>query len=288
MYARVLQAPDLPVVDAFLRKHADSSMILRGNLLADGIEDNGGRYAGVYAGAFDPGGTLQGVAAHYRVMGNVFPQAENDDALDAAVSCAVSASGGPVRGVIGLRSLVRRAITRLQLAAAPCNYDANEGLYAVELTYLRKPALLLDPEVELRAVQPSDADLFREWVRDYEVNTLGAPDNDATRARCEEQLERAITSQEPCLLTHAGIPRAKTGFNARLPDMVQVGGVYTPPSQRGRGYARAAVALSLLRARARGAKRAVLFTGADNTQAIAAYKALGFERINDFAIVLFK
>lgn len=288
MYARVLQAPDLPVVDAFLRKHADSSMILRGNLLSDGIEDNGGRYSGVYAGAFDPGGALQAVAAHYRVMGNVFPQAENDDALDAAVSCAVEASGSQVRGVIGLRSLVRRAIRRLELDAAPCNYDANEGLYAVELTYLRKPALLLDPEVELRPLQPGDADFFFEWVRDYEVNTLGARDDEATRARCHEQLERALTSQEPCLLTHAGIPRAKTSFNARLPDMVQVGGVYTPPEHRGCGYARAAVALSLLRARARGVKRAVLFTGDDNKQAIAAYRALGFERVNDFAIVLFR
>jgi predicted GNAT family acetyltransferase len=288
MYARVLQAPDLPVLDAFLRKHADSSMVLRGNLLSDGIEDNGGRYSGVYAGAFDPGGALQGVAAHYRAFGNVFPQAESEAALDAAVSCAVRASGDRVRGVIGLRPLVRRAITRLELQAAPCNYDANEGLYALELSEMRRPALLLDSEVELRAPQASDADFYLEWLRDYEVTTLGAADDDATRARCRDDFERAVARQEPCLLTHAGIPRAKTNFNARLPDMVQIGGVYTPPQLRGRGYARAAVGLSLIKARARGVKRAVLFTGDDNQPAIAAYRALGFERINDFAIVLFR
>jgi ribosomal protein S18 acetylase RimI-like enzyme len=288
MYARVLQAPDLPVVDAFLRKHADSSMVLRSNLLTDGIEDNDGRYAGVYAGAFGSEGNLQAVAAYYRRFGNVFPQAENDEALDAAVSCAAQASGAEVRGVIGLRPLVRRAITRLELDGAPCKYDANEGLYAVELTYLRKPALLLDPEVELRAVQASDAAFFVDWLYDYEVRLLGAPEGEVTRQRCEEDFERTLASGEPCLLTHAGIPRAKTAFNARLPDMVQVGGVYTPPEQRGCGYARAAVALSLLRARARGVKRAVLFTGDDNQQAIAAYRALGFERIDDFAIVLFR
>ena len=120
------------------------------------------------------------------------------------------------------------------------------------------------------------------------MRLLGAADDDATRARCREDFERAFASQEPCLLTHAGIPRARSTFNARLPDMVQVGGVYTPPAQRGRGYARAAVALSLVHARRRGAKRAVLFTGDHNTSAIAAYRALGFERIDDFAIVLFK
>lgn len=288
MYARVLQAPDLPIVDAFLRKHADSSMVLRSNLLKDGIEDNGGRYAGVYAGAFGEEGNLEAVAAYYRVFGNVFPQAENDEALDAAVSCAAQASGTAVRGVIGLRPLVRRAITRLELDAAPCNYDANEGLYALELDQIRKPALLFDPTVELRPVQPSDADLYIAWQRDYDVRLLGAPDDAKLRAEAGEHFERMLASGEPTLLTHAGIPRAKTNFNARLPDMVQVGGVYTPPAQRGRGYARSAVALSLLRARAQGAKRGVLFTGDDNKPAIAAYRALGFERIDDFAIVLFR
>jgi predicted GNAT family acetyltransferase len=287
MYARVLQAPDLPQVDAFLRKHADSSMVLRSNLLADGIEDKGGRFGGVYAGAFGAEGTLRAVAAHYRRFGNVFPQAESEEALDAAVSCAVEASGDRVRGVIGLRPLVRRAIARLELNAAPCNYDANEGLYAIELEQLRKPALLLDPEVELRAVEPGDESFFVEWLIDYEVRTLGAPDNADTRQKCRESFARSLASKEPCLLTHAGIPRAKTDFNARLPDMVQVGGVYTPPQQRGRGYARAAVALSLLRARRRGAKRAVLFTGDDNLPAIGAYRSIGFGRVDDFAIVLF-
>lgn len=288
MQARVLRAPDLPIVDAFLRKHADSSMVLRGNLLADGIEDQGGRYGGVYAGAFAADGALRAVAAHYRVFGNVFPQAEAEDALDAAVACAVQASGTPVRGVIGRRPLVRRAIESLDLSSAPRNYDENEGLYALELDQIRKPALLLDSEVELRALQPSDADFYLDWQRDYETRTLGSPDDAAIRTKCQQDFARLLAAEEPCLLTHAGIPRAKTNFNARLPDMVQVGGVYTPPELRGRGYARAAVALSLIKARSRGAKRALLFTGEHNRSAIAAYTALGFSRIDDFAIVLFR
>lgn len=287
MYARVLQAPDQPALEAFLCKHKDSSMVLRSNLLANGIEDGGGRYSGVYAGAFDDGGALRGVAAHYRFWGNVFPQAESDEALAASVRCAVDASGLRVRGVIGRRPLVRQTIAHLELCSAQCNYDANEGLYALDLAELRKPALLLDPDVQLRALEASDEGYFLDWLLDYEVNTLGAPDDEDTRERCRAEYERKLASGEPCVLTHAGIPRARTDFNARLPDMVQVGGVYTPPPLRGRGYARSAVGLSLTQARARGAARAVLFTGDDNHAAIAAYRALGFQRIDDFAIVLF-
>jgi predicted GNAT family acetyltransferase len=84
-----------------------------------------------------------------------------------------------------------------------------------------------------------------------------------------------------------GRPVAFTGFNAALPDVVQVGGVYTPPFGRARGFARAAVAGSLLHARDRGAVRAVLFTDVDNAPAQRAYRALGFEPVGDWGLVRF-
>jgi predicted GNAT family acetyltransferase len=87
------------------------------------------------------------------------------------------------------------------------------------------------------------------------------------------------------LLEQDGWPVASTGFNARLPDVVQIGGVYTPPALRGRGYARAAVAGSLLAVRETGVRRAVLFTGTDNEPARRTYLALGFRVVGDFGFV---
>jgi predicted GNAT family acetyltransferase len=68
---------------------------------------------------------------------------------------------------------------------------------------------------------------------------------------------------------------------------VQIGGVWTPPAWRGRGYAKAVVAGALLAARERGVARSVLFTGPDNHPAQAAYRALGYGRVGDYALVLF-
>ena len=76
---------------------------------------------------------------------------------------------------------------------------------------------------------------------------------------------------------------AYTAFNARLPDVVQVGGVWTPPDMRGRGYARCAVAASLLQARAEGARRAILFT--NSASGARAYEALGFARTGQFGLL---
>jgi predicted GNAT family acetyltransferase len=70
-----------------------------------------------------------------------------------------------------------------------------------------------------------------------------------------------------------------------VPECVQVGGVWTPPEFRRRGYARCAVAASLLEVRAQRAVRAILF--ANDRWACRAYEALGFYAIGDYGLVLF-
>lgn len=100
----------------------------------------------------------------------------------------------------------------------------------------------------------------------------------------ESSLERGDT----WLLEDDGRPVAVTSFNAALAEVVQVGGVWTPPDRRGRGYGRAVVAASLLDARAEGVGRTVLFTGEANEPAIRAYLALGFQRVGDYRVVLLR
>jgi len=77
---------------------------------------------------------------------------------------------------------------------------------------------------------------------------------------------------------------AYSAFNAALPNIVQLGGIYTPPEFRGRGYARRAIAAQLLAARANGVTRSVLFT--NNASAVRCYEALGFRRIGEFSLVI--
>ena len=57
---------------------------------------------------------------------------------------------------------------------------------------------------------------------------------------------------------------------------------------RSQGFARAAVAGALLAARERGVPRSVLFTEEDNHPAKAAYRALGYQRVGDYGMVMFR
>jgi len=56
------------------------------------------------------------------------------------------------------------------------------------------------------------------------------------------------------------------------------------PPLRGRGYARCAVAGSLLEARADGARRAILFTS--NTSGRARVRTLGFTRAGEYGLLI--
>ncbi|WP_255362889.1 GNAT family N-acetyltransferase [Anabaena sp. CA = ATCC 33047] len=84
-------------------------------------------------------------------------------------------------------------------------------------------------------------------------------------------------------------PVAYSAFSGRLPDVVQIGGVWTPPELRGKGYAKCVVAGSLLEVRSQGVHRAILFTSPENLAAQAAYRGIGFHPTGEkFGLVLFK
>jgi predicted GNAT family acetyltransferase len=100
-------------------------------------------------------------------------------------------------------------------------------------------------------------------------------------------MQRSQAEGRNFALEQDGALVAYAGYNAATPGCVQIGGVWTPPALRGRGHARAVVAGALLLARARGVARSILFTGEDNRASQTAYRALGYERVGDYGLILF-
>jgi uncharacterized protein len=148
------------------------------------------------------------------------------------------------------------------------------------------PDALLSGSITCRPPLESERVTLREWRLHYDIETLGSPDSDATQQRAAEVLDRQIAEKNVWVAVAQDRPVSISAFNATLPDIVQLGGIYTPPDFRGRGYAKFAVAGSLIAARRRGVSRAVLFTR--NPSAARSYEAVGFKRIGDYGLVLFK
>ena len=77
------------------------------------------------------------------------------------------------------------------------------------------------------------------WRREYDLHTTGFPDHSIDDAANRDILAGMIETNGLWVLDEAGCSVSMTGFNAALPDVVQVGGVFTPVEWRGRGDGRA-------------------------------------------------
>ncbi|MGB3554705.1 MAG: GNAT family N-acetyltransferase [Jannaschia sp.] len=185
--------------------------------------------------------------------------------------------GRALMGLAGPAGPVRALMAVADLADAPCRLAEDEPQFLLDLAALSVPDGLgaLAP---ITAHKDIAVALRRAYIE--ELHLPGEDDDQSVR-----DVESWIEADSHRFLMIDGAPAALTGFNATLPQIVQVGGVYTPPDTRGRGLARRAVALHLAKARQAEVARATLFAASE--AAVACYRPLGFERIGEYALILF-
>lgn len=284
MEIRSLGPADMEALEAFLAPRLESSMFLIGNLRAVGLQDHGAPYEGTYVAAYEQG-QMVAVVAHYWNRSLVLQAPVHVGPLCKA---AAVASGRPVRGFIGPAAQVEQAMAALDVPAANAQLDERETLYGLSLSALRVPEPLARGQVRGRRAGPGDVELVTEWRVAFSLESLGDEDTPTLWDQVRASVRRGVSEGRIWLLEAGGLPVSTSGFNAAIREAVQIGGVWTPPALRGRGYGRAVVAASLLDARAEGVGRAVLFTGLDNLPARRAYAALGFQPLGDYRLVLLR
>lgn len=139
----------------------------------------------------------------------------------------------------------------------------------------------------LVAATEGDVELATEWFRAF----TGDADEQAGRPRGasaheipdrREMLRRLRASQLWFWVDESGEQVHLTGVNPPSFGVARVGPVYTPPDQRGRGWASNAVAGVSQRVQAEGA-RVCLFTDQANPTSNRIYTALGYRTVVDMA-----
>lgn len=278
---RTLSAGDEARLERFLGAHRDTSMFLRSNARQAGLVYEGQRLGASYVVGME-GGEIVGVAAH-AWNGLILLQAPRDTST--IVRGCVDVSRRPVAGLTGPLAQVRAARTALGLDGAPASLEEDELLFVLDIDQLVMPAREACGGVTCRAALSSERDTLRAWRAAYEIECLGRRDSAELHARSAEWIDAQLEEAVVWVAELDGQPVSLSAFNAALPDVVQLGGVYTPPGLRGRGYAKAAVAHAVRAGRERGATRAVLFTS--NPSAVRTYEAVGFRRAGDYGLVLF-
>lgn len=276
MTVRFAQQGDEAALEARFKTQANHAMFLRGNLRQHGLGPSIHPHGSRYLLRLD-GRHIHGVAALTR-GGYAMGLGDADD-LPLWTAFATRFAGHLFRGVTGQPAMA--GSVRAALGLEPHRFSTDEITPLFRLGLDRLPSVT---DADLRAPTEADLAILGSWLAGFDAEALGvkiAPDHAAGIAA---RAEAALSDDCLRLLFVAGRPVAMTRFNAQLPDMVQVGGVYTPPDLRGRGYARRAVAAHLIQARRRGVHAAILFSA--NAAASRAYRAIGFRQVGDYAVAL--
>ncbi|MES2318053.1 MAG: GNAT family N-acetyltransferase [Pseudomonadota bacterium] len=271
MHVSLLQQEEIAELDAFLALHAHSSLYLRAELRHATGHSN-------FAIARLRGrivATAAQVASGMLVL-------QAPVAARAVAAMVLRSTGRRLAGFFGPLHQVQAARQEMGLADVPLLKDSAEDLFALALPALRLPPVLAENPVRCRVAGEADVELLVAWRYAFRHATL----KDAEGAQLERKSRADIAALLPsgCLFLLEGPePLACCSFNARLPDTVQIGNVWTPPHLRGNGYGRGVVAGALAIARDAGVTKAILSTGRQNLAAQAAYRAIGFQLIGDYA-----
>ncbi|MFY0621852.1 MAG: GNAT family N-acetyltransferase [Pelagimonas sp.] len=261
---------DEPALKAFLERHLETSMFLLGNLETHGAESTNHDHS---TGFFlrEEAGQITGVFGCTR-NGYLLCQMPGLT-LAEAQGIARKFAGYTMLGITGDAEQIATMLVALPVPQTAWQLNRVEPLYQLDLIEL--PA----SQADLRA--PSDPDMryLPNWFEAY-MRETGTQAVDDPRARAEKSLDAPYVR----IMFEGDAPLAMTAINAKAGSAVQIGGVFVPPENRGRGLAGQIIAAHLNSLRSEGVSKAILF--AASPDAARAYEKIGFQRIGDYRIAM--
>ncbi len=265
---------DGAALEAFLSRHAGTSMFMRGNLAAQGTQEREHRH-GTRFMLHEEGAEIVAVAGitnagHVMCQAPGQPEAFFEAVAEAFTGRAVAGLGGDPEQVAALEAA-------LGLEGADFILRRDLPLFELELAHLRLP----DVAMTLRAPDPADVAWLSDWFVGFLTETELAGASEGMKAAAAY-----VNARDARLGLVGGKPVAMTNFNARAFDTVQIGGVYVPQAARGQGYGGAVVARHLEVARETGINRAILFAASE--YAVRSYERIGFKAAGSYKLAMLR
>lgn len=266
---------------SFLSKYEETAQFLINNLREHGSFLGPHHNSGNFKAIRGDDGAVEGVFCLTR-RGNLIAQANGD--FSAEILDACSREPVALRGFIGDWTTLE-PIIKLFKERNPDytpTYESKEILYSY-LLGLGDPFVQHDPRV--RIVTPGDV---AQWVKatdEYNAE-LSLPDELSIDEK-QRDFHRLVRTRTAWGLFEGDTLLSRAALNSRGEKIGQVGGVFTSPTHRQQGLARATMFHMLKDCRdIHGHTKNILFTGLNDLAAQKLYESMGYSRIGYFALML--
>lgn len=263
---------------ALLRRRRPSSLFLLGNLADQGPVLTDHLNSGDYRVLRRDDGAVGAVFAHYR-RGNLIVQTDRFADYAAAIVADVRSDGRPLQGILGDFEVVAPCMAALAPRWVPSSVK-REPLFDLDLTLA-----VAAPVPEGLSPRRLTHDDFGAWRALMQASGIegGIPEQ-GTDAQIAQGFADRVARGVHWGADYQGQLVSIAVLNVIADRMGLVGGVYTVPALRRRGFSRAV--MDRMACDSQGALDAlVLFTHEDNLAAQQLYRKMGFGEIGLFAMV---
>ena len=266
-------------VEPFLARREAENNLLLGIASGMAAQPDGFDESNSYLAIGRRGGQIVGAAiwtTGYRVVLS-FPE---DVAFAAALGAAIVCTGLEVAGFLGPTGAGAPFAGPFLASGVAVREGTPQLIYR-----LGRIPVVPDVPGSLRAATREDRETLIEWWMGFVLDTSGeGVAREVVAARVDGHLASA---ESGIYVWQDGEPVSMATARGRTPNGIRIGGVYTPPSHRNRGYASASVASLSRRQLESGRTFCFLFTDAANPTSNSIYRRMGYEQVAEVGELVF-
>ena len=196
-----------------------------------------------------------------------------------AIAHELRARGIAIPGVNGSADIAQKFVLKWS-ELSRCSYRVQMAQRIYQLTRVTNETRSAG---HLREPEQSDEALLREWRAGFSMDAEGM---DPSHAREDAALPMP-PSRRMFLWELDGVVVSMAGFAGPTPNGIRVAWVYTPPENRGKGFAGACVAALSQKLLDDGHKFCFLYTDLANPISNHVYQKMGYEPVTDATVYTF-
>jgi predicted GNAT family acetyltransferase len=221
-------------------------------------------------------------------QGSLLVALDDPASTDVARSLArlVIDSGFQPLRILGMEQEVGSLLRELQtLASFPVREQRNSLLQVLTRETLSKTGEAR-PGLQMRLARPDDLSLLLDWKCRFRIDALGDDPSWLNLEVMKASLELSLREQHQYVLEAEGRLVSMARLNARTTHHAQLGGVYTPREERGRGYASWLTAALCRDCLDGGVDAVTLMVEAEKRTANLIYERIGFQTRGIYTFLL--